>query len=143
MKKIKSIILVGCMSCSWGGYAAETVELVSETAGISSAAPRNPFSAGREVTTTQGALNVASANVTLDLIEGELLSQQLKTWAEKNGFKVLWNSSHDYLIYKSIHMTERDKDTVLLRLGELFTSENYGLVIKYFQKNSVLVIDEQ
>gem|GEM_PF-4952587 len=95
------------------------------------------------MTTTQGALNVASANVTLDLIEGELLSQQLKTWAEKNGFKVLWNSSHDYLIYKSIHMTERDKDTVLLRLGELFTSENYGLVIKYFQKNSVLVIDEQ
>ncbi|EBC1521485.1 pilus assembly protein, partial [Salmonella enterica] len=36
-----------------------------------------------------------------------------------------------------------NRDEVLNQLGQLFRSENYGLVVKLYEKNNVLVIDGQ
>ncbi|MFP2420373.1 TcpQ domain-containing protein [Pseudescherichia vulneris] len=82
------------------------------------------------------------ASVTLVLNSGNLLSQDIKTWAERSGFKLLWRSKSDYLIYSPIVLTGKDNDEVLAALGKLFASENYGLIIKNYQKNHVLLIDD-
>ncbi|MFD2023329.1 hypothetical protein ACFSKS_23285 [Pseudocitrobacter faecalis] len=39
-------------------------------------------------------------------------------------------------------MSGRSDDEILQQLGELFFSENYGLVVKKYEKNRVIVIDE-
>ncbi|MDX6019669.1 TcpQ domain-containing protein [Scandinavium sp. V105_16] len=82
------------------------------------------------------------ASVTLVLNSGNLLSQDIKTWAEKSGFKLLWRSKSDYLIYSPIVLAGKNNDEVLTALGRLFASENYGLIIKNYQKNHVLLIDD-
>ncbi|MEB2436800.1 hypothetical protein [Citrobacter braakii] len=40
-------------------------------------------------------------------------------------------------------MQGKSTQDVLVKLGQVFTSENYGLVIKDYQANNVLIIDEQ
>ena len=100
-------------------------------------APRNPFSGGDSISV----LTPATVSVTLTLNSGELLSQGIKTWAEQAGYKLLWQSKNDYLIYSHIALVGNNEDEVLTELGKLFSSENYGLIIKNYQKNHVFIID--
>ncbi|ENE8569047.1 TcpQ domain-containing protein [Salmonella enterica] len=81
--------------------------------------------------------------LTLTLQENHLLSQDIAGWAKGQGLRPLWNSNRDYLIYSTITLTGKSQDEVLSELGELFRSENYGLVVKLYEKNNVLVIDGQ
>lgn len=81
--------------------------------------------------------------LTLNLQENHLLSLDIDSWAKSQGMRLLWNSNRDYLIYSAIHLTGTNRDDVLNQLGQLFRSENYGLVIKLYEKNNVLVIDGQ
>lgn len=74
--------------------------------------------------------------------ENELLSQGVKDWVSANGYKLFWNSKKDYLVYNDITLTGQTDDDILQALGELFFSENYGLVVKKYEKNRVIVIDE-
>lgn len=101
----------------------------------SSAADRNPFSVGNSTLVTP----VASAMV---LHEHQLLSQEIQSWVVGNGYKLYWNSKKDYLIYNTISLTGRNDDEILQSLGDIFFSENYGLVVKKYEKNHVIVIDE-
>lgn len=70
------------------------------------------------------------------------MSQEVKKWVEKNGYKLYWNSKKDYLVYNNITLSGKTDDEILQSLGELFFSENYGLVVKKYQKNRVIVIDD-
>lgn len=79
----------------------------------------------------------------LILREDVLLSQGINEWAKASGYKMLWNSTRDYLIYSTITLSGTTQDDVLGELGKLFASENYGLVIKLYEKNRVLLVDEQ
>ncbi len=81
--------------------------------------------------------------LTLNLQEGRLLSLGIGTWAKAQGMHLLWNSNRDYLIFSTINLTGKNRDEVLNQLGELFLSENYGLVVRLYEKNNVLVIDGQ
>lgn len=81
--------------------------------------------------------------LTLNLQESHLLSQDIESWAKSQNMRLLWNSNRDYLIYSAIHLTGKNRDELLNQLGELFRSENYGLVVKLYEKNNVLVIDGQ
>lgn len=74
--------------------------------------------------------------------ENELLSQGVKAWVAGNGYKLFWNSKKDYLVYNDITLAGNTDDDILQALGELFFSENYGLVVKKYEKNRVIVIDE-
>lgn len=74
--------------------------------------------------------------------ENELLSQGVKAWVNGNGYKLFWNSKKDYLVYNDIMLNGNTDDDILQALGELFFSENYGLVVKKYEKNHVIVIDE-
>ncbi|WP_312211989.1 TcpQ domain-containing protein [Pseudescherichia sp.] len=74
--------------------------------------------------------------------ENELLSQGVKDWVSANGYKLFWNSKKDYLVYNDITLAGKTDDDILQALGELFFSENYGLVVKKYEKNRVIVIDE-
>lgn len=96
--------------------------------------PRNPFS-GSKTTATMAAR-------TLVLSENQLLSQGIKSWVVGNGYKLYWNSKKDYLIYNTISLSGRTDDEILQALGDLFASENYGLIVKKYEKNHVIVIDE-
>lgn len=110
------------------------------------AVARNPFSGSEAVVGTAPVTKPVAApqpEVKLVLVEEELLSQQLSKWAEQNGYKLLWNSSTDFVIYKAINLAGKTTQDVLTKLGQVFTSENYGLVIKDYQANHVLLIDEQ
>lgn len=88
-------------------------------------------------------MNIAAPMVNLTLNQDMLLSQELKKWAISNGFKPLWNSTRDYMIYNTINITGKSTDDALTQLGQIFISEHYGLVIKLYEKNNVLVIDAQ
>ncbi|EAO2872881.1 pilus assembly protein [Salmonella enterica subsp. enterica] len=81
--------------------------------------------------------------LTINLQENHLLSLDIASWAKAQGMHLLWNSNKDYLIYSTINLTGKDRDEVLNQLGQLFRSENYGLVVKLYEKNNVLVIDGQ
>lgn len=103
-------------------------------------------SAGQPVLISPGEKPVAGAYnpwLTMNLQENHLLSLDIGTWAKAQGMHLLWNSKRDYLIYSPIHLTGKDRDEVLDQLGQLFLSENYGLVVKLYEKNNVLVIDGQ
>jgi len=95
----------------------------------------NPFSGGMAASITPHAKE-------LILHENQLLSQEIKAWVAGNGYKLFWNSKKDYLIYNTISITGKTDDDILQSLGEIFASENYGLVVKKYQKNRVIVIDE-
>ncbi|EDU2031286.1 pilus assembly protein [Salmonella enterica] len=81
--------------------------------------------------------------LTMNLQENHLLSLDIGAWAKAQGMRLLWNSNRDYLIYSTINLTGNNRDEVLNQLGQLFRSENYGLVVKLYEKNNVLVIDGQ
>ncbi len=95
----------------------------------------NPFSGSMAVSNTPHAKE-------LILQENQLLSQEIKAWVAGNGYKLFWNSKKDYLIYNTISITGKTEDDILQSLGEIFASENYGLVVKKYEKNRVIVIDE-
>lgn len=83
------------------------------------------------------------AVASLVLLDNTLLSQDINLWAQNAGYKMLWNSDKDFMIYNTITLTGNSTDEVLGELAKIFTSENYGLVIKLYEKNHVLLIDEQ
>jgi len=95
----------------------------------------NPFSGSMAVSNTPHAKE-------LILQENQLLSQEIKAWVAGNGYKLFWNSKKDYLIYNTISITGKTEDDILQSLGEIFASENYGLIVKKYEKNRVIVIDE-
>ncbi|HDS6852050.1 TPA: TcpQ domain-containing protein [Enterobacter cancerogenus] len=99
--------------------------------------PRNPF-------TTESVVSPAYSPSVASLIlqENVLLSQAIKQWAENNHYKLFWNSKKDYLIYNTITLSGKTDDDILQSLGDLFFSENYGLVVKKYEKNHVIVVDE-
>jgi len=84
----------------------------------------------------------SAATRSMIIKEDKLLSQEVKAWVTGNGYKLFWNSKKDYLVYNDITLTGKTDDDILQALGELFFSENYGLVVKKYQKNHVIVIDE-
>lgn len=99
---------------------------------ISPEIPHNPFSGGENAaakatsttttTTTTTMLSPAPVPLTfpLTLNSGELLSQGIKKWADSLGYKLLWQSKNDYLIYSHIILAGKDDDEVLTELGKLF-----------------------
>ncbi|MEG6184647.1 TcpQ domain-containing protein [Enterobacter sichuanensis] len=94
-------------------------------------------------TFSDSAQNVAIPLVSSLIIEeNNLLSQEIQKWVTGNGYKLFWNSKKDYLVYNRITLSGKSDDEILQALGELFFSENYGLVVKKYQKNRVIVIDE-
>lgn len=99
--------------------------------------PRNPF-------TTESVVSPAYSPSVASLIlqENVLLRQAIKQWAENNHYKLFWNSKKDYLIYNTITLSGKTDDDILQSLGDLFFSENYGLVVKKYEKNHVIVVDE-
>ncbi|EHY9252291.1 TcpQ domain-containing protein [Salmonella enterica] len=102
--------------------------------------------AGQPVASSSGLEPISGAYnpwLTLNLQEDHLLSQDIDAWAKAQGMRLLWNSNQDYLIYSTINFTGKNRDDVLNQLGQLFRSENYGLVVKLYEKNNVLVIDGQ
>lgn len=136
---MKNLSKCGCLSLFILG--SSSVFAATEAPLLTSAAPqstvRNPFQG-------QSAPSASSIHLVPSLIihENELLSQGVKKWVEGNGYKLLWNSKKDYLVYNDITMSGRTDDDILQQLGELFFSENYGLVVKKYEKNRVIVIDE-
>ncbi|ECU9385513.1 pilus assembly protein [Salmonella enterica subsp. enterica serovar Newport] len=111
-----------------------------------SSAPRAPAVVASSASVSTGQAASATAYnpwLTLTLKEGHLLSQEIDAWATAQGLHPLWNSHRDYLIYSTITLTGSSQDDILSQLGQLFRSENYGLVVKLYEKNNVLVIDGQ
>ncbi|QMV53794.1 hypothetical protein GXP68_16165 [Ewingella americana] len=86
---------------------------------------------------------VTIQNQILVLHENRLLSQEIKAWANKVDYKLLWNSDSDYMIFTDTVISGKNNDEILTDLSNIFVSENYGLVIKFYSKNKVLIIDEQ
>jgi toxin co-regulated pilus biosynthesis protein Q len=82
-------------------------------------------------------------NSILVLHENRLLSQEIKNWAEKVGYKLLWNSESDYMIFTDTVISGKNTDEILNGLANIFVSENYGLVIKFYSRNKVLIVDGQ
>lgn len=104
--------------------------------------PRNPFSGEHNSSASLTLPAQSTISVTMTLDSGDLLSQGIKKWAQKSGYKLLWQSKNDYLIFSHIILQGKDDDEVLTALGKLFASENYGLIIKNYQKNRVLIVDD-
>jgi toxin co-regulated pilus biosynthesis protein Q len=88
-------------------------------------------------------VEVTTQKQILILRENSLLSQEIKSWADKVGYKLLWNSESDYMIFTDTLISGKSNDEILNELGRIFVSENYGLVIKFYSKNKVLIIDGQ
>lgn len=87
---------------------------------------------------------IKPAEVSADLFlrEDNLLSQQIEYWAKSRGYKLLWKSDKDYLIYKDIYIHGENDQEVLGNLGNLLSSQTYNLNIKLYKKNNVIVIEE-
>jgi len=47
------------------------------------------------------------------------------------------------MIFTDTLISGKSNDEILNELGRVFVSENYGLVIKFYRKNKVLIIDGQ
>lgn len=84
----------------------------------------------------------AKKNNDLVLKADNLLSQQIKDWSLKQGYKLMWKSKKDYLIYNDIYITGSENNEVLDKLGYLLSSQDYNFNIKLFKNNNVLVIEE-
>lgn len=108
---------------------------------------RSPFSVDRQpaADSVEERANIGTNRVlySLTLNESSLLSQEVKNWAQKQGYKLLWKSDKDYIIYKNVNLSGQSNEDILRSLGELFSSEQYGLVVKLYAGNNVLVIDSQ
>lgn len=81
-------------------------------------------------------------NSDLILHSDNLLSQQIKEWSSSQGYKLIWKSKKDYLIYNDIHIKGNESRDVLDKLGNLLASQDYSFNIKLFKNNNVLVIEE-
>ncbi|MCE1396879.1 toxin co-regulated pilus biosynthesis Q family protein [Enterobacter cloacae] len=141
-------ILLCSVSCA---HASMNTSPAVKLAANTTSTPRNPFAEGNTVSpayssstpvmTTSKPVPALTAT-SLVMQENELLSQAIKQWAASNHYKLFWNSKKDYLIYNTITLSGKTDDDILQSLGELFFSENYGLVVKKYEKNHVIVIDE-
>ncbi|AVP32117.1 MULTISPECIES: type 4b pilus CFA/III biogenesis protein CofC [Escherichia] len=114
---------------------------------VSNDKPRSPFSIDRQ-SESNTVKNRADINNIIDsysliLKENSLLSQEVKNWAQEQGYKLLWRSDKDYIIYKTVRFNGQSREDILKSLGDLFSSEQYGLVVKLYAGNNVLVIDSQ
>ncbi|EFO3892983.1 pilus assembly protein [Escherichia coli] len=114
---------------------------------VSNDKPRSPFSIDRQ-SESNTVKNRADINNSIDsysliLKENSLLSQEVKNWAQEQGYKLLWRSDKDYIIYKTVRFNGQSREDILKSLGDLFSSEQYGLVVKLYAGNNVLVIDSQ
>lgn len=107
--------------------------------------PNSPFSVDREKSLTDSTVSHKrnSEYRALLLRKDSLLSKELESWLNQSGYTLLWNSNRDYIIYNTITFQADKFDNVLNELGELFESENYGLVIKQYEVNKVIIIDSQ
>ncbi len=107
--------------------------------------PNSPFSVDRQKKpdSNTDAISMTSESKSLSLRKDGLLSKELELWVNKNGYTLLWNSNRDYIIYNTITLHADSFDNVLNELGKLFDSENYGLVIKQYEVNKVIIIDAQ
>ncbi len=135
----KYCLLYACLmtltgSLSGGAFADAQITASSSQPAVSTT-PVNPFS---------GSYTSSPAPYARGLIlhENQLLSQEIKGWVAGNGYKLFWNSKKDYLIYNTISIAGKTDDEILQALGDLFFSENYGLVVKKYEKNRVIVVDE-
>ncbi|ADO47278.1 TcpQ domain-containing protein [[Enterobacter] lignolyticus] len=109
--------------------------------------PESPFSVDRlseaNVITERAKVNNNGMGSSITLNEGALLSQEVKKWAVTQNYKLLWGSDKDYIIYREVKFNGKSNEDILRSLGELFSSEQYGLVVKLYTGNNVLVIDSQ
>lgn len=105
----------------------------------------SPFSIDRDKTSaiTDNVISNAYKSQTLLLRKDGLLSKELGAWVNQGGYTLLWNSNRDYIIYNTITLHADSFDNILSELGKLFDSENYGLVIKQYEVNKVIIIDAQ
>ena len=114
---------------------------------VSNDKPRSPFSidrqSGSNTVKNRADINNIIDSYSLILKENSLLSQEVKNWAQKQGYKLLWRSDKDYIIYKTVRFNGQSREDILKSLGDLFSSEQYGLVVKLYAGNNVLVIDSQ
>lgn len=150
-KWIVTGILLCCVSNTSASMntSSEVTLAANTTTSAGAATPRNPFAEENGVSPAYvpmapvaTAVPATSGARSLVLPENILLSQALKQWSEGNHYKLFWNSKKDYLIYNTITLSGKSDDDILQSLGELFFSENYGLVVKKYEKNHVIVIDE-
>lgn len=111
--------------------------------GTGTGEPPSPKQSAVASPARQTSTSVYNPWLTLKLQESHLLSLDIGVWAKSQGMHLLWNSNRDYLIYSAINLAGKNRDEVLNQLGQLFLSENYGLVVKLYEKNNVLVIDGQ
>lgn len=114
---------------------------------VSNDKPRSPFSIDRQSESNtvkkRADINSSIDSYSLILKENSLLSQEVKNWAQEQGYKLLWRSDKDYIIYKTVRFNGQSHEDILKSLGALFSSEQYGLVVKLYAGNNVLVIDSQ
>ncbi|GCU89670.1 TPA: type 4b pilus CFA/III biogenesis protein CofC [Escherichia coli] len=114
---------------------------------VSNDKPRSPFSIDRQsesnTVKNRADINNGIGSYSLTLKENSLLSQEVKKWAQEQGYKLLWRSDKDYIIYKTVRFNGQSREDILKSLGDLFSSEQYGLVVKLYAGNNVLVIDSQ
>lgn len=107
----------------------------------------SPFSVDRQLEPNSGAerakINKENIKYSITLNEGALLSQEIKQWAVTQNYKLLWSSDKDYIIYRTVRFEGKSTEDILRSLGELFSSEQYGLVLKLYTGNNVLVVDSQ
>ncbi|TGG99031.1 TcpQ domain-containing protein [Escherichia coli] len=137
------------MRAKWGVFFFLSILSSSALASpvASTDKPRSPFSVDRQPASdsVEDRANISTNRVlySLTLNESSLLSQEVKNWAQKQGYKLLWKSDKDYIIYKNVNLNGQSNEDILRSLGELFSSEQYGLVVKLYAGNNVLVIDSQ
>lgn len=106
--------------------------------------PDSPFSVDRDKSSiSSSAKSNVSERKSLLLRKDGLLSRELESWVNQSGYTLLWNSNRDYIIYNTITLHADNFDNVLNELGKLFDSENYGLVIKQYEVNKVIIVDAQ
>lgn len=107
--------------------------------------PISPFKVDRDkdYTSNKAAINEISKSKYLVLRKNGLLSKELESWVNQRGYTLLWNSNRDYIIYNTITLSADSFDNILNELGNLFNSENYGLLIKQYEVNKVIIIDAQ
>ncbi|WP_024170156.1 TcpQ domain-containing protein [Escherichia coli] len=137
------------MRAKWGVFFFLSILSSSALASpvASTDKPRSPFSVDRHpaADSVEERANISTNRIlySLTLNESSLLSQEVKNWAQKQGYKLLWKSDKDYIIYKNVNLSGQSNEDILRSLGELFSSEQYGLVVKLYAGNNVLVIDSQ
>ena len=137
------------MRAKWGVFFFLSILSSSALASpvASTDKPRSPISVDRQPASdsVEERANISTNRglYSLTLNESSLLSQEVKNWAQKQGYKLLWKSDKDYIIYKNVNLSGQSNEDILRSLGDLFSSEQYGLVVKLYAGNNVLVIDSQ